>query len=73
MAHRRLKAQNAGILERIFGIELRSIYEEEDSCWSRAVSYTHLDVYKRQFLSSHDAAGQDSVDCDTSESVVLLY
>ena len=28
MAHRRLKAQNAGILERIFGIELRSIYEE---------------------------------------------
>jgi len=35
LAHRRLKAQNAGILERIFGIELRSIYEEEDSCWSR--------------------------------------
>ena len=32
-----------------------------------------MDVCNTNFLSSHDAAGQDPVDCDTSESVVLLY
>ena len=44
------------------------------SVFFRDIRYIYgMDVCNTNFLSSHDAAGQDSVDCDTSESVVLLY
>ena len=31
-------------------------YSEKDSIWWTSVSYTHLDVYKRQYLNGSAAA-----------------
>ena len=51
----------------------QAIQIKENMYWVGAVSYTHLDVYKRQRLSRDDELQGESSSITTQRSMLRLY